>query len=1073
MKSIAPPDFFVLRSPLLPFDEFVKFGNETQAPQHDPDADSFREAAQADVALLRARLENLLRRPEIAEAVCIASHDLDEALQRSSGAISSKLELPLLRYFSKMTGSTIPFGVSVGITVGHVGDSTQMELENLSCNRKHCRLDGAVVSKAVERAVTDRQFRRSLRYFSNSSLYRIADKWRYAEGRQVDGERQHYLVEVDHSPYLARLIEEARFGAEFNPLVAVLTAEGIDRHEAEVFLHELVDSQILLPDICPAATGDGQVEHLLTSLHSHPDYELSWRLTKAHELLKQAESGCIEEDTGCFREVNKLLHPIMTGKERCYFQVDMEKRSHRMCLGHDVLRSVERAVWALRRLFPHNNDGLQHFVDTFLLRYGDREVPLTEVLDGDFGIALQEQSLPNGQSSLLLNGIEFRPDYRKAEVQWSKKDYLILQKLLECEREGKHELVFEEKDLMTLEESQLPLPDAFAVTGMLGARSRTPGTEVEYVILLRSMVGPSGARMLGRLCHLNPSLEQHVREHLRREEALQPGRIFAEIVHLPTERTTNIVGRPVLRPYEIPYLSRSGTAEGYQIPITDLGVKVVGRRIVLRSLRLNQEVVPRLCSAHAYRVPRQLELYRFLCLTQDSQVQGALEWDWGVFSECGHLPRVRLGNIVFQRERWCLTKEEVQALCCDGYAAQFSAMTKLRAKLALPRFVLWKEDDGEIPVDLDNVLSVAAVLPMMKTRGKAELVELFPAPEDSCVIGENGKYLGEFVIPFTKENTMAFDQMPLTAPRPAARLEGVFLPGSEWLYFAVYLGRRGAESVLERILREIGQKYPTASAAVKEWFFTRYVDPHFHIRLRFHGAPQALVHDVLPAMRVICDSLLREQRIWKIKVDTYDQEVDRYGGARGILLAEKLFCADSSAFMEILPLLRGDENDELRAMLALKNVDLLLEDVGMNLITKHEFMEIMTSNFRREFDYDSSLGRQLGKKFRQLRNKAVMVLERQDFDVAVSRGVDILQRRSQANQNVLLAFRSDGAEAVISCPWFDFLASVVHMNMNRMFPTFPRANEMVLYDILFKSYESMLKRKPLAFDSSCGQTVDK
>src|SRR5581483_12319404 len=106
-----------------------------------------------------------------------------------------------------------------------------------------------------------------------------------------------------------------------------------------------------------------------------------------------------------------------------------------------------------------------------------------------------------------------------------------------------------------------------------------------------SASGPSGARILGRFCHADDELHHLVRAHLTTEEAPHPDRIYAEVVHLPEGRVGNILSRPVLRGYEIPYLGRSGAPADRQIPLADLFVSVQGERIVLRSRRLRREFV--------------------------------------------------------------------------------------------------------------------------------------------------------------------------------------------------------------------------------------------------------------------------------------------------------------------------------------------------------------------------------------------------------------------------------------------------------------------------------------------------
>src|SRR5205807_7013034 len=107
----------------------------------------------------------------------------------------------------------------------------------------------------------------------------------------------------------------------------------------------------------------------------------------------------------------------------------------------------------------------------------------------------------------------------------------------------------------------------------------------------------------GRFCHAGDQLCQLVRAHLAAEEAVHPDRVFAEVVHLPEGRVGNILSRPVLRSYEIPYLGRSGAPPSRQLSLSDLLVSVQGERIVLRSRRLGREVIPRLTTApnHAGR----------------------------------------------------------------------------------------------------------------------------------------------------------------------------------------------------------------------------------------------------------------------------------------------------------------------------------------------------------------------------------------------------------------------------------------------------------------------------------------
>src|SRR6185369_3703820 len=107
-----------------------------------------------------------------------------------------------------------------------------------------------------------------------------------------------------------------------------------------------------------------------------------------------------------------------------------------------------------------------------------------------------------------------------------------------------------------------------------------------------------------------------VERHLRAEEKRAPEIVFAEVVHLPEGRVGNVLLRPLLRGYENPFLGRSGAPADRQIPAADLVLHVRDGRVVLRSRRLDCEVVPRLTTAHSHWSPRNLGVYRLLCALQ-------------------------------------------------------------------------------------------------------------------------------------------------------------------------------------------------------------------------------------------------------------------------------------------------------------------------------------------------------------------------------------------------------------------------------------------------------------------------
>src|SRR5262245_34949442 len=115
-SGIVPSGFFVLRTPRLPFD-----------------------CLPGD----REAIRRLLERPEVREAIFVAAPALDERIhvwQRDPDCEEGrKIEQALTRYLVRMTARPTPFGLFAGCSVGTMGKSTRLEV-NESYHR-HTRLD--------------------------------------------------------------------------------------------------------------------------------------------------------------------------------------------------------------------------------------------------------------------------------------------------------------------------------------------------------------------------------------------------------------------------------------------------------------------------------------------------------------------------------------------------------------------------------------------------------------------------------------------------------------------------------------------------------------------------------------------------------------------------------------------------------------------------------------------------------------------------------------------------------------------------------------------------------------------
>ncbi|WP_223643410.1 lantibiotic dehydratase [Corallococcus sp. EGB] len=1063
--GFAPSGFFVLRTPLLPFDELRAWSQGLCASSSlAAPAPELEAALGRDRLLLRERLRAVMARPEVREALFLASPSLEEHLPAWTSAPESphgeKLERTLVRYWQRMSARATPFGLFAGNSLGLFAPATRLRLSARETYRRHTRLDTDYVDALMEKLAGLPALREALRYRPNSSLYRAAGRLRYAESRRDGGSRTHQLVGVEPTPYLEATLERARAGASLSSLArALVEADAeVSLDEATEYVDMLVESQLLVPDLAPPVTGPEPLHALLAHLESVPAMRESHRvLEHVQRALTELEGSPPGAEPARYRALARGLEALPSPVDLSrLFQVDLRKPAEALTLGPAVVDAMVQGVTLLHRLSAASESPtLRRFREAFVQRYEAREVPLLEALDEDVGIGFELASPEAAEDAPLLRDLALPAPRSEERVAWGKAQAHLQYRLSEVLRTG-GPLELDAADVEALAHPRPgPLPDAFSVLGTVLAASQEDVDAGRFRFVFESMIGPSGAALLGRFCHGDPELLRHVTAHLRAEEALRPEATFAEVVHLPEGRVGNILCRPVLRAHELVYLGRSGAPPEQQLPLTDLSLSVQGRRIVLRSASLGREVLPRVTHVHNFG-RAHLRPYTFLGTLQQQGASPGLRWQWGPLASSAFLPRVTMGRLILHRARWRLTASTLHALGEREGAERFREAQRLRERLRLPRFVGLEDRDNVLPVDLENVLSLDTFVHLVRQRTDAVLVELLE-DDGLCVTGPEGRFVHEVVVPFVRDAS-AVPAPAVHVPRPP-RLQRSFPPGSEWLYLKLYTGTALAERVLKDAVAPLVRQ-ALASGAVSQWFFLRYGDPDWHLRVRLHGDPRRLHGEVLEHLHTLVRPLQRDGLVHRVQVDTYEREIERYGGDAGLPLAEQWFHADSEAALELLDTVAEDGGADARWRLVLCGIDSVLTDLGFDLEGRGRLLEGLRQGYGQEFSVDGAVERRLGERFRTHRQELESLLWRPWLDEGpLAPGFAALRRRAERQGPVLGRLRACADQGLLTQPLDRVAASLVHMHTNRMLRTAARAQELVLYDLLHRLYASRLARE--------------
>lgn len=296
-------------------------------------------------------------------------------------------------------------------------------------------------------------------------------------------------------------------------------------------------------------------------------------------------------------------------------------------------------------------------------------------------------------------------------------------------------------------------------------------------------------------------------------------------------------------------------------------------------------------------------------------------------------------------------------------------------------------------------------------------------------------------------------------------IQRTFTTGDEWLYYKIYSGPKTADLILSEIIKPTTEKL-LSGHIIDKWFFIRYSDPKQHLRLRFHYIKPENIFNIIREINTRTKLFIDQNLIWKVQLDSYQREIERYG-TNNIELFESLFFHDSNMISKVIASISGDEGERFRWIFSLRAIHELLNDFNLNTQQKLDLMKNLADNFGKECGLNSHLIKQLSNKFRNENKVITEMLDcSKDNENNLQPLIELIQEKSEASKVTILKILNIAKKEELKIPLEDLLSSYIHMMMNRLFKSKQRVHEMVIYGFLFRHYKSMIARekysKPIA-----------
>lgn len=1008
---------------------------------------------------------DLTQQPFFKEAIYIASPVLyDELIKWHKQELTDekeqeKLITSLYKYYTRMQSRCTPYGLFAACGSGQWKEESSILLSDKE--KRHTRLDMNYLCALAQQLNTHPVLLSRLRFYPNNSTYLVGETMRYVEYHYTNNRRMHQITGVQYSVYLQRVLKQAENGALIKELSSLLINEEITEEDADGFIQELIQSQLLISELEPAVTGAEFSYQLVDALKkinedNHPE------IGRIIEVLETTQKQIDELDesltnpAAAYRHIYDQLKTLGTTiEENQLFQTDLYRNVEHATLNKSIQQELLEAIEFLDKFSPASeNPNLKKFKENFYNQYEHAELPLLQVLDTETGIGYTGKD--SSGVNKLLDDLYFpgKPP-SSYDIKWNRQQELLHSRLLKALKEGQYSVSFTDEDVKHNDKPDNILPDSIALMFKVIHSGK---------LLLQSCGGSSAANLLGRFAHGDEHIHRIIRDITVHEQEINNNKILAEIVHLPESRIGNILLRPVLREYEIPYLGKSALPAEQQIQLQDILVSVQNDKIILRSKKLNKEIIPRLSTAHNYTF-NALPVYQFLCDLQTQYFEkSGMGFNWGsITGNYKFLPRAEYKNVILERAKWQLKKEDITLLLDEKNVNYDKIVLEWRKQLQLPDLVVLADGDNELLINFNDEQSIRMLVSSIRKRDQFVLEEFLFEEEQLFVRDKYGKgYVNECIAILLKDKTVAqtekIREINKEGNSAEISIQRNFSIGSEWLYYKLYAGIKTSDKLLSDVIRPLTEEL-VEKKYIDKFFFIRFADPENHIRLRFHFNDVSRIGQVVSLVYKAIQPYLEQGIISKVQTDTYNRELERYGH-NSIELAESFFHIDSVVTLNLLDLIEGDEGEIIRWQFAIRSIDDLLTNLQFSAAEKLQLLDNMKTSFFREHGESKELKLQLDAKFRTERKQVEDILDReQDSNRDIQPIIELLEWKKEQVQPLaeqLIQLKNDKQ---LQVDLEELISSYIHMLLNRLFMARQRTYELVVYDLLYRYYKSMVGRE--------------
>ncbi|MBN2908800.1 lantibiotic dehydratase family protein [Polycladomyces sp. WAk] len=692
-----PIHTFMLRTPVWPADKFQQL----------------QCAGDLQASLLNVMDDCFL------ESIAVASPALYKDLPHLKGDLTQRktqqVVTSVFKYASRMSTRPTPFGLFSGVTVGELGEYTQVHLQSTQHHKKRARPDMEWLLTIIEKLEDMVEGLQYVKVHANPLVLRVGGRlylsYHTEYGKQTNVKSKREKISIRASEPVLAALDFSKEPVLFADLVGKMAQQYPDVEEKQIrdFILQLLKQEFLISDLRPPLTIKSPFQYILEKIKRNPFYhEIYHDLLEIEQYIKQLNETAVGEGVSIYRKVITEMKRI--NETQSVLQVDLALAKRKAVLNKKVAEEAANAATILWRI-AQTQKGLPHlkrYKNRFLERYGrNREVPILELLSEETGLGPPEEydAEAKGENEEPRNNEREQTLLQLMQTALLQKSYTV----------NLDNHTIEKLEPPSMDESDAPLTMELYAEVLANSAEDIDNGDFTLVIAPNPGSGSAGQTFGRFLDMLDDSVRDSLESVHREQSNTQPNIIMADCVYFPSKgRAANVSLAPGLQEYEL-VLGTNCANDKKQLSLDDIVVGATLDRLYLKSVSLGKEVI--ITANNMLNFRSAPALYRFLREVSLENFRIWHSFDWGTLRNSPFLPRVQYGRIILSPAKWRLSTE---LLGVGKEAADEEweiALKRWKKEWMVPRYVYLGSTDQRILFDLEHPGQRKELMKELKKKG--------------------------------------------------------------------------------------------------------------------------------------------------------------------------------------------------------------------------------------------------------------------------------------------------------------------------------------------------------------------